>query len=109
MTRKLFKKLDKRNTGYGYWKYYINRSYYYSGNIVSLYQATQLYFAWREWCWQTWGGSKELDSWLEDTRHLPNANTVGHNEHWCFQNNQFATRIYLRGDKELSTFLLRWL
>lgn len=108
MTKKIFKKLDKRNTGHGYWKYYVNRSFYYSGNIVSLYQANQLFYSWREWCWSTWGPSKELDAWLEDYRHFPSDNTVSHNEQWCFQHNQFATRIYLRTDKELSMFLLRW-
>lgn len=108
---KIFKELDKRNTGYSYWKYYINRTFYRSrsSNIITLYDSTQLFYSWREWCWNTWGSSKELDSWLEDFRHMQSSNSaISHNEHWCFQHNQYATRIYLRTDKELSMFLLRW-
>lgn len=105
--KKIFKKLDKRNTGFGHWTYYINRP---SRNSLisypSLYESQQIFFAWREWCWQTWGPSKELVDWLEDTRQTTEA--VSHNKHWCFQNDQYSTRIYLRTDKELSMFLLRW-
>lgn len=107
MKSKIFKKLDRRNTGFSDWKYYVNRPSR-SNHIVylSLYECQQIFFSWREWCWQTWGPSKELEDWLEDTRHTNHA--VSHNEHWCFQNRDYATRIYLRSDKELSMFLLRW-
>lgn len=105
--KKIFKRLDKRNTGYGHWEYYINRpSRSYRTAFMSLYESQQVFFSWREWCWQTWGAGKELDDWLEDLRHTGDPSS--HNEHWCFQNNEYGSRIYLRTDKELSMFLLRW-
>lgn len=103
---RLFKKLDKRNTGFGHWMYYINRPKRYYNSAFTLHQSQQVFFGWREWCWKTWGASKELVDWLEDKRQT--TELVSHNEHWCFQNDQYATRIYLRSDKELSLFLLRW-
>lgn len=106
MKQKLFKKLDKRNTGFNHWNYYVNRSVRNTITYPSLYERQQLFFKWREWCWQTWGPSKELEDWLEDTKQ--DKTPTSHNEHWCFQNTDYATRIYLRSDKELSLFLLKW-
>ncbi len=108
MNRKFFKKLDKRNTGHGHWTYYVDR-YISRGltNSITLHDANQKFFNWREWCWSTWGPSKELDYWLDDYRH-PTGEHVSHNTHWCWQNDRFNTRIYLKDDKELSAFLLKW-
>ena len=114
MKYKIFKRLDRRNTGFGHWEYYLDRPRFlhtsqphYSSNIMKLYDSQQQFFKWREWCWKTWGSSKELDDWLEDLRN-PRDQIIGHNEHWCWQHNQYNTRIYLRSDKELSIFLLQW-
>lgn len=70
----------------------------------------QDWFAVREWCWETWGPSKELEDWLIDRQLAINEmdKLVGHNVHWCWQNNQYASRIYLATDKELNWFKLRW-
>lgn len=103
---KIFTKLDRRNTGFGYWEYYINRPKRAFNSNLSLYECQQTFFSWREWCWQTWGPSKELDDWLEDIRQ--NKDAVSHNEYWCFQNRDYSTRIYLKSNKELSLFLLKW-
>lgn len=109
MKNKLFKKLDRRNTGFLYWKYYIDRPKSDYGQFLTLYTSQTIFFQWREWCWAQWGASKELDDWIEDLRHPTLSNQyVSHNEQWCFVHNQYSTRIYLRGDKELSTFLLKW-
>jgi len=75
--------------------------------IFGLQESYQKFYEWRNWCWQTWGPSKELQHWLEDLRN-PNQLAVSHNEQWCWQNDEYATRIYLRTDKELSIFLLKW-
>lgn len=99
---KPFIKIDKRNTGYGEWAYYINR-HDFNPKLNSLDSMNQ-YLRWREWCWTTWGPSKELDLWMED-RHRT---TESQNPHWCWSNNQYHSRIYLRTDKELSQFLLKW-
>ena len=107
VTKKIFHKLDRRNTGYGIWTYYINKPRTGSSIVFGLHESYQKFHEWRNWCWQTWGPSKELPSWLEDLRN-PNTIAVSHNENWCWQNDQFATRIYLRTDKDLSLFLLKW-
>lgn len=107
MRRKIFKKLDRRNTGFHEWTYYIDRPFMINGNHITLYDSQQEFFRWREWCWKTWGPSKELNDWLEDLRH-PSLDMISHNEHWCWQHSDYNTRIYLRNDKELSIFLLQW-
>lgn len=109
MKNKIFTKLDRRHNGFHYWKYYVNRPNTDYGKMLTLYGSQSIFFQWREWCWAQWGPSKELDDWLEDLRNPHLADQyISHNEHWCFQHNQYSTRIYLRDDKELSTFLLKW-
>lgn len=109
MKNKIFKKLDKRNNGFGHWKYYVDRPKSNYGQFLTLFTSRNIFFQWREWCWTQWGPSKELDDWLEDLRHPQLADQyASHNKHWCFVHNQYSTRIYLRDDKELSTFLLKW-
>ena len=70
----------------------------------------QEWFTVREWCWETWGASKELEDWLIDSHLAINEmdKLVGHNAHWCWQNNNYSTKIYLATDKELNWFKLRW-
>lgn len=70
----------------------------------------QEWFEVREWCWETWGASKELDSWLTDRNLAINEmdKLVGHNAQWCWQNDTYSTRIYLATDKELNWYKLRW-
>jgi len=111
MAKKLFKKLDRRNTGFGEWKYYLNRPY---DPTLGHFDSKQHFFKWRAWCWSTWGDSKELIEWMSD-RHSVNKymlpiikDFASHNEHWCWQNDQYSCRIYLRSDIELSHFLLSW-
>ena len=51
----------------------------------------------REWCWATYGPSTELEN------HWINTDSV-----WAWESNQWNTRLYLRGDKELGYFKLKW-
>ena len=94
------KKLDKRNNGYGKFKYAVHSTSLYS----------QEYYEIRKWMWDTWGASKELKEWMIDSRVvLTSAETIScQNEHWCWQNDDYARRLYLRTDKELVLFRLRW-
>ena len=107
-------KLDGRNTGYGKFKY----------AIIPVY--SQEFYEIRKWMWDTWGASKELKEWMIDSRvglvssPVPvgsilsrivsvKAETIRcQNEHWCWQNDDYARRLYLRTDKELVLFKLRW-
>lgn len=109
------KKLDRRNTGYNYFKYsvFVYANYLlYKNRVVDNY-----YFEIREWCWQTWGSSKELDEWLDDKYFImsnivmnkPPIDTKCQNEHWCWKHQRDAKhRIYLRDDTDLVLFKLRW-
>ena len=91
------KKLDKRNTGYGKFKYAVNSTSLYAKEFYEI----------RAWMWDTWGASKELKDWMLDFRISVDA--VGcQNEHWCWQNDEYNRRLYLRTDKELVLFRLRW-
>lgn len=98
-----FKKLDKRNTGWRDWKYWVEMPSEYG---VSAYTHHQIFHEWREWCWATWGASKELTEWMEDC-HYPDQELC-HNPRWCWTNDNFNTRIYLHSDAEVTHFLLRW-
>lgn len=102
----MFKKLDRRHTGFENWMYYLNHPKVFDRGLQGHYSSRQQFFAWRSWCWATWGASKELLEWNLDSPILIGA--VAHNEHWCWQNDNYTCRLYLRGDAELSHFLLRW-
>lgn len=111
MRSRLQIKLDARYKGYPQWEYCINRpertsKFFQAG---TRYESMQIFFQWRRWCWETWGPSKELSEWLDDaTTPRTVIAPEDHNPHWCWLNDQFATRIYLRTDAELTLFLLRW-
>ena len=70
----------------------------------------QEWFALREWCWETWGPSKEIDDWLSSDLAIwvSDVPAVSQNSHWSWQNDQYSTRIYLADEKELNWFKLRW-
>jgi len=98
-----FKKhqLDRRHNGYHHWKYFIAIRY-----EKDMYQLRQDFFTVRDWCWTTWGTSKEINEWMMDNKQL---DAVSQNPHWCWQNDRYHMRIYLRTDKELSQFALVWI
>lgn len=96
-SKKIFTRLDRRHTGFRDWKYFLNKPL---GD-------RQTFHIWRAWCWNTWGPSKELHDWINDTKY-PMTIDACRNPQWCWQNDQYATRIYLRDDKELSQFLFQW-
>lgn len=109
MSKKIYIKLDARYTGYPNWKYFVPRP-----NRTSLmgaatrYESMQLFNSWREWCWDTWGASKELSDWQDDMIPRPDIEPVAKNDHWCWVNDTNTTRIYLCDDAELVLFLLKW-
>jgi hypothetical protein len=102
----LIKKLDKRNKGHEYFKYYIKTSY-------PVQTKDPDYHELRAWMWQTWGPSKELVDWIDDENEKHRLvtyrkNISCQNEHWCWQNDDYYSRLYLTGDDELVLFKLRW-
>jgi len=110
MPKKFFTCLDRRHTGYPQWQYYIERPlrYNYFSMSITRYESLQLFNQWRVWCWETWGASKELHEWIEDIKHSA-ITPVAHNESWCWVHEVNGnSRIYLRGEPELTLFTLKW-
>ena len=111
----IVKKLDKRNTGSGEWAYYITIHAGHTQHPINKdlvwYLVRNQYQEIREWCWQTWGSSKELNEWLRSNFHLMTngENSPCQNAHWCWITDQSYSRIYFRTDKEIMLFKLRWL
>lgn len=102
-------KLDKRHTGHSDFKYAIGSG---SGKIFKQNSFCEI----REWCWTTYGPSKEINEWVEDLKYSPLSQwqlisygpITHHNEFWAWQNNFYNRRIFLRTDKELALFKLRF-
>jgi len=101
MTIKI-KKLDGRYTGSDFFQYYIQSDSLYSKEYYDI----------REWCWDTWGPSKELNYWMLDNKIAldfgTNQKVGSQNQHWCWQNDTYNRRLYFRTDKELVLLKLRW-
>lgn len=92
-----FKKLDRRMNGYGDFTYGID-----------LWADTGRQFnEVREWCWQTFGPSCELDIWND----LDRPGDV-RNEKWSWDrgqyNKSFRCMIYLKDEQEANWFKLRF-
>lgn len=83
-------KLDRRYTGSGQFKYYISPK-----GISTWAVSKPLLHTWRMWCWEQWGASGERD-WCPD------------DSVWAWDTEHHHLRIYLKGDKELSMFHLKW-
>jgi hypothetical protein len=100
------KKTDKRHTGQEYWQYIVivekDKNVSYGHQAIT--QKSQHLNLIREWCWQTYGSSCELDLWMS----IPDQST-GKNEKWCWHTNFNNFKIYLRTEKEANWFKLKWL
>jgi hypothetical protein len=93
-------KLDRRHRGYGIWKYSVtwHRRVRHADGVRQFWQ-------WREWAWNTWGPSKEVE-WYSTADMFDGE--CSSNAHWCWQCDQWATRLFLRDDVEAELFMLRW-
>ena len=82
-------KLDKRHSGYGFYKYSI------SPLVRTMPESVEALKILRNWCWATWGPSSELgwtyrgDKWAWDTEYK-------------------KKRIFLNSDEELTLFNLKF-
>jgi hypothetical protein len=83
------KQLDRRFSGYGNFKYHIQ----FQTNELQKFSDV------RNWCWQTWGPSCELE-------HYNKINPP--NGFWCWGSTEWYIRIYLATPAEYSWFLLKW-
>lgn len=100
------KKTDKRHTGHKEWQYLVivERSPKTPfGNLTMVQKALDLNTI-REWCWNTYGPSCELELWLQLSDGIQ-----GKNDKWCWHTNFNNFKIYLKSEKEVNWFKLKWL
>ena len=83
-------KVDKRHNGYSKYKYIISpvKKYPIQGSRVFIHK-------WRAWCWDSWGASSEIGYEPEGIA-------------WTWDSKDWNVRLYLKTDKELSLFHLKW-
>ncbi|NDG31918.1 hypothetical protein EB118_17820 [bacterium] len=82
------RKLDRRHNGHGYFKYYVQFSYI----------EPQKFIEHRNWCWQTWGPSCELEFYP----------TLPIKPKWAWVKDQYNIRLYLETDSEYAWYGLKW-
>jgi hypothetical protein len=81
-------KLDGRYTGNHLFQYRIDFDY------RSREQFKQI----RNWCWETFGPSCELNFLTKDEEKV-----------WAWTTDSYRVRLYLKSDKEVNWYKLRWL
>ena len=87
-------KVDRRYNGHQMFKYIIDFAHGangYADRINGLSDA-------RDWCWQTWGSSNEIEYVYLVKKHST----------WSWQTSHNQLRIYLQGDQELTLFKLKF-
>ena len=82
------KKLDARMNGFGDFKYL--------AKFRKRADRSQ-FIAIRNWCWEQWGPSCELELWNADV-----------NPTWAWVVSEFEMKIYINSDKEASWYTLKW-
>ena len=83
------KKLDKRNNGYGEFRFYIEYPQSQFQEFIKV----------RNWAWEQWGPSCELDFWYKDKSINPA---------WCWLVDEWRIRLYFKSDTEAQWFILKW-
>lgn len=85
------KKLDRRMNGYGNFTHFIEFRKVERKKFVEV----------RNWCWEQWGPSCELEHWdLIDQSEV--------NPAWCWDSREYDMRIYLGDQAQVSWYILRW-
>ena len=78
-------KLNRKYTGYEHFQYIVTVERPPTNRFSEIQEIKQEWFALREWCWETWGPSKEIEDWIRGTSFAPDK-LVSQNTHWCWQN-----------------------
>jgi hypothetical protein len=94
------KKLDKRYNGGEQFKYMVDVNYSRPSNDTYLTRVDKIkeYVEIRIWAWQTWGESCEISSYT----------TLKKDYVWSWDSDHSNMRFYMKGDKELAWFQLKW-
>lgn len=94
--------LDGRHLGHKVFKYSVKLRY----NVDSEEDFVKI----REWCWNSYGPSRELDLCLDPRYNQTLGEPIWswHAPRTSYLNSRPYPRIYLATDKEAAIFLLRW-
>lgn len=92
MKRYRIKKLTRQYNGFDHYKWLIEC------DVPDEIQNQHDLADWREFCWQTWGASREL-LWAITRKPVPV---------WAWDTEWRHKRLYLRSDAELSIFQLKF-
>lgn len=87
------KRIDKRYAGYPYFKYFIDLPR----------KGEHNFFAIREWCWSTWGGSKNWKDWLHGHEFF---DTDSQNANWCWIDDEYRHRLLFAEQEDVVLFKL---
>jgi hypothetical protein len=96
------KKTDKRHTGSDRFKYYVDIKWTDYAKEHKL--VMEKFFEIRQWCWETWGPSREVDQYSSKEGSW----TADQNLSWSWINDQHRARIYLGSKDEAAFFTLKW-
>jgi hypothetical protein len=94
MVLQKLKKLDKRHTGYEYFKYCIE----FSGQQRSLLLSRT-----RSYCWSQFGAGVDVFTfrrWVKDLT-AEEIKDYAINEQWAWHDQDYVSRVYIKGDEEL--------
>lgn len=91
-------KLDRRNKGYGTFKYYVSLPFNISPKLKD---RQELFCKYRNWCWEMWGPSCEIEFYDKNEEYS--------NPNWCWESNQYNIRIYLAEENNASAFTFKWI
>lgn len=92
-------RLDGRHSGAQWFKYYAAPVVPDTWLYANKWTMEQRFLEWQAWCWDTYGQGTQRD-W---NHHIQNDAV------WAWQTERVkAPRLYLRGDRELMLFQLRW-
>jgi hypothetical protein len=102
MTMKIeVKRTDKRHLGSNRFKYYVDiRPVEWHNHKLII----EKFFELRQWCWETWGPSREVDQYDS----IEGAWTGDQNHAWSWINDDHRTRLYLHDKEEATHFALKW-
>lgn len=92
------KHTDGRFKGHRKFKYFVD---------FHRFDKEQNFFTIREWCWTTFGPSKEIEEILRDHSKQEFTNN-SHNKEWCWHYDAYSMRIYFASDKTANWFTLKW-
>ena len=93
-------KTNHRHKAHNLFAYYVKPKYTFFPHAANNTSTNFRFNEWRMWAWETWGPSAERDS--------PFVRGWKDNPVWAWHTEDNQLRLYLRSEKELNWFKLRW-